>query len=404
MKKSVVRLQIVLAGFLFSSGVVPVSAKVVFTGYADLQVSPQAVTKITASPAVAGQIQALTGAPLPTGSAESRSFNTDSLGLFATTSFNEETDFLMDITYKRIGATAGETRVQYAYLDFHRPSLGEAKVGRVTLPIGYYNEHRFYSFQRQAISPPFFQSAILGLPIADHGVVLSKTLDLGGLELSGAGFLVNGYGPASGSTDTFRRGLGGVSGSLVIANNLGNTNANSQFAYGGNLGLSFLENRPAKVGVSAYQGAWRPNGDYNFTMFNTYLVWESKRLSLIAEGLRTMTDGDKGMVTLFGVQKWESTGGFVEGSYSFIKEETRELALFAGTEQTVVRGKGAGESGREKLTAHKTGVSWRLNPFVLLKAQYLFLDYKIPIQVGGMADELGIRIDQQFLLSMTLTY
>ncbi|MGQ0645798.1 MAG: hypothetical protein ACT4O3_09965 [Elusimicrobiota bacterium] len=385
------------AGFLCGLWAAPAAAKVVFTGYTDLRANAQSDSKTTGSDAL------LTALGLVDRRTETRGFAMDSLGLFAATSFNEQLDFLIDITYKRVGATAEQTRLQYAYLDYHPPSGWEAKAGRVTIPLGYYNRHYFYPFQRYAVTPPLYQSAIIGLPIADHGAVAGKTVDAGPVEFYGAAYLVNGYGPSRTSTATFRTMTLGSSDVLVISNNLRDTNTNDKLAYGGNFRVSLLKGRNIKVGVSSYEGAWSPNRKDDFSMLNAYLSVDAGPLSLLTEGLRTNTDNDAGVAAGFGSKDWKTTGVFVETAYRLMRDEFRETALFAGAEETVAEGKGAGAGTRERLIQYKTGLSWKLNSFVIFKTQLSHLDYRLPFSVGATTGEIGIR-QRQVLFNLVLTY
>lgn len=395
MKRAFLFLPIALSAFILGA-TRTASARVVFTGYADIRVTPHAVTKISGSDAI---LSFLSGLGVTDRRSESRTFTTESIGLFATTTLTPEIDFLFDVTYRDIGAEVEETRLQYAYVHYH-PGPWEAKAGRITLPIGYYNEHYFYPFQRDAITPPLYQSAIIGLPIADHGVLVSKSLDVGGVGLEGSFFVVNGYGPSESSTDTFRSGLG-VTNSLLIANNLGHSNSNRSFAYGGNLKSSFFDRR-INFGVSGYRGDWSDTGD-DFTMMNAYAVVEMDRLNVVVEGLRTETENDNGVVGFFGARDWESSGGFVEASLSVFKRETEEVVLFAGSERTEGEGDGPGASGDETLVQHKLGVSWKVNPSVILKSQIGYLDYELPLQLSGGADHVNLE-QRQLLFSLVLTY
>src|SRR5688572_16838865 len=167
MKRICLRTGLILAGLAL--GGQSVQAKVIFTGYADFRTAPQSTSRIS------GPDSVLASFGINNRRSESRTFSMDSLGIFASAAVAENADFLVDFTYKKIGATAGETRIQYAYLDYH-PALLQLKAGRITLPIGLYNENYFYPFQRYSVTPPLFQSAILGLPIADHGVLVAKSV------------------------------------------------------------------------------------------------------------------------------------------------------------------------------------------------------------------------------------
>jgi hypothetical protein len=377
------------------------AAKVVFTGYADFRATPQADSKVVASDA-----SLLTVTPNPVDRrSESRTFLMDSIGLFATTTFDEHTDFLMDVTYRNLTNNTAETRLQYAYLH-HHPHWGELKAGRVTLPIGLYNETRFYPFQRYAITPPAFQSAVLGLPIVDQGLVGIKEFGTGKWVLHTAAYVVNGYAASSASTSTFRPGAS-TTGGLVIANNLRSSNNNSAFAYGGNLGLYVSDDFPGriKLGASSYNGAWDPTGKKDFSILNGYLALDAGRLNLLAEWIRTDVEEDAGVRRLFNSMDWMSEGAFLEASFALVKEKERELVLFAGTEETMIRGKDAGASGRERFVYHKAGVAWRLNPFVLLKSELTHLDYRLPTHDAGGALLDGILLTRRGIqFSATLTY
>ncbi len=388
----------------FSSGLIfagmllvgpPASAKVIFTGYADIRVAPQTTARVSGTDSLLASLGVVNRR------SESRAFTMDSMGIFAAAPVSDNVDFLVDFTYKKVGAKVEETRIQYAYLDYH-PELLQFKAGRITLPIGLYNEHYFYPFQRYAATPPIFQSAIIGLPIADHGAMVTKTLDVGLVDLYGAAFVVNGYGPSKSSTDTFRAGLGATD-ALLIANNLSHTNVNRNFAYGGNVGLSFFEGKNVKVGVSSYDGKWNASNDDNFLMRNAYVSAEVGPVKLLGEILHTETDNDKGVTGFFGARDWKSSGGFVEGVYRVLKTEWNEVALFAGTERTTAHAMGSGANGEERLLDHKGGVFWRLNTNVALKSEFNYLDYTLPIQSGGSAQDIRI-LQRQVLFSLCLTY
>jgi hypothetical protein len=386
---------VLFAGSLLTGGM-PVAAKVVFTGYADMRATPQSDVKISGSDTLLSFLN------VTDRKNERRGFAMDALGVFAATALNERTDFLMDITYRRIGVRAEETRLQYAYAHYRDPRGWEAKVGRVTIPLGLYNESHFYPFQRDAIQAPLFQSGIIGLPIADNGAVFSTGLDVGGASLSLSAFAVNGYGSSRVSTDSFRAGLG-VTDTLLIANNLAVNNSNASLAYGGRLQAAFLKDRTLRVGVSGYQGPWDAEGKRDFTMLNGYIAAEAGRASVLVESLKTMTQGDAGVTGFFGSRGWQSCGAFLEGSYRIFRRDGRELNFFAGTEETLAEGTDDGARGRERLIVHKTGLSWKINPSVILKAQASQVDYSLPIQFGGSVENVVLR-QRGLLLNMVLTY
>jgi hypothetical protein len=281
--------------------------------------------------------------------------------------------------------------------------------GRLTIPLGYYNRHYFYPFQRNTITPPFFQSTVIGLPIADHGVVISKTFTAGSLGFFAAGYVVNGYGSArtasgAASTDTFRPGLG-TRDTLLIANNLRDLDVNDKPAFGGNFRVMFpAESEDVKIGVSSYQGAWSPDGKSDFSMLNAYLSAKCGPVTLLAEGLRTDTDNDRGVLGFYSVMDWKSTGGFLEADWSVAKrEDGEEWILFAATESTLAEGKGSGAAGIERLTQTKGGVSWRVNQNMMIKSELSQFSYSLPFVFNGATEQILLR-QRALQLSLTLTY
>ena len=227
----------------------PAGAKVAFTGYGAFQFTPDANFRIYAPAALL--------AGTPEGTVRARGFSTDSVGLFAATPVGTDADFLMDVSYRGLGATVRELRVQYAYLDAALPWAGtRLQAGKVTLPFGYFNTRCFYPFQRVTLTPPLFQSAILGLPIADTGGIVSYHADVDDLGFAFRFYGVNGYGSVPTSTASFRNPT--LPGGLAISNNLGSSNNNRDVAVGGQAAMSGIGGW--EYGVSYYRGAWDRSG------------------------------------------------------------------------------------------------------------------------------------------------
>src|SRR6266550_491933 len=72
-------------------------AKVAFSGYADFQAVPQGAFKIDGPPSV------LSSFGLGPERIESRGAAIDSIGLFATTSLDDNTRMMLDVTYRDVG-------------------------------------------------------------------------------------------------------------------------------------------------------------------------------------------------------------------------------------------------------------------------------------------------------------
>src|SRR6185295_7019262 len=190
-----------LIAALILIGAVPQSgwSKVAFTGYANVNFTPYSNFVIKGPASVLAPGGFTSGSHL-----RSAGFNTDSVGLFATTKIDEDTTFSADITYRTLGNAPAQTRIQYAYLETGLPGDVRLQAGRMLLPFGYYNSHNFYAFQRVPLSAPFFQSSILGLPIADNGAMLTRLFDIGPLLARVQVYGVNGYGSVPTSTSSFR--------------------------------------------------------------------------------------------------------------------------------------------------------------------------------------------------------
>ncbi len=372
-----------------------VSAKVIFTGYADLRFVPYGETVLSVAPALQ------TAFKIPENRVKDRGFTLDSIGFFASTYFNDQLGFSTDITYRQIGYKTNEIRLQYAYLFYDHPSRFSVHAGKITLPFGYYNQHYFYPFQRKSVSPPVFQSAILGLPIGDAGVKFVQKLGAEpfGVELSA--YAINGYGSSDAAGTSFRPGLGATN-ALVVANNLNATNDNGDLAYGENITFKLFRNESVKLGSNLYYGPWSKDGQRDLLMVTGYGAAELGRFDFLAEYLYTKTENDNGVIGFYGIPDWESNGFFVESSYLLYKNEQKTLHAFAGAEYTQAEGNRGG-SGKEILRNYKAGAAFKLNDFVTLKTELSRLEYAIPIQLGGSAQNLSIDRNG-IALNLVVTY
>ncbi len=362
-------------------------AKVVFTGYSELRFTPQGVLEIS------GSDSALALLARDRRHTTTRSFSINNLGLFAATSFNERFDFLIDFTYRRIATTVGEMRIQYAYLHYHNEALWEVKAGKVTVPAGIYNENYFYPFSRIPLSPPVFQSSVLGLPFADLGLIVAKTWLARPMDLQLSLVAVNGYGPAQAGTLVFRGGLGIIDG-LSVASNQGATNSNEEFTYGAKGMVSFLPRRNAKLGLSAKRGPWDREGQFDFTHVSAFGEVMIGDWQFLTEALGVEVEGDEGMKRFFGDKGWQSKAVFFETSTAVLKREARKIMAFAGAE--IARGEGLGPAslGEEKIDRYKLGVVWYEGEHIQVKAEASRLVYSIPFVPGGVHESLDLNSTQ----------
>lgn len=349
----------------------PAQAKVLFTGYADFQATAQSAFKIDGSPAVLG----LFG--LGQSRLESRGAAIDSIGLFAATSLSDDTRLLMDVTYRDIGLNAKTIRLQYAYLE-HSAFGGQVLAGKITLPFGYYNQNRFYPFQRPSISGPVFQAGILGLPMSDIGAAAGRAFQLGGATLKADVYAVNGFGPVPGSTTSFRSAT--LPGGLTIANNIASRDANHRVALGGRLDLGHAALGDSSLGVSYYRDQWNPSGQGLFQMGGAHLHANVAGIELLSEYLLLTATGDQGMLANFGVRNWRTDGFFAEADYKKLSVLKKPVTPWVRFEDYFTH---AGAGGRENLWELAGGVSVQALDGVAVKAEVSDLYYRLPFQSAG---------------------
>lgn len=342
-------------------------AKVAFTGYGSLIMPVDTQIQVRGPAAVLGST--------PEGNLISRGFRLDAVGLFATTKVSEDVDFLMDLTFRNVGSTVGQTRIQYAYLDAALP-WGDARLqaGRVNLPFNYYNSRRFYPFQRVEISAPIFAGGILGLPIADAGAVLTRRFEMeSGWGLDARAYAVNGYGSVAGSTGALRSPS--LPGGLALSGNLGSGNNNKDIAFGGQLALSRAGD--GEVGASYYRGAWDQQNRRILQMAGAHVHWTPGEFDLLAEYLHLHATGDEGMAQSLRSQSWSTHGAFMTASHPLFTVRGRKVVGW-GHVENYHSARAGGGPGREVLRSCSGGAHMAVNDNVSVKGEALYLFYAIP--------------------------
>lgn len=342
-------------------------AKVAFTGYGQVLATADTHLKVRGPAAVLGGT--------PEGNLIAKGFRLDAVGLFATTKVSEDVDFLMDLTFRNVGTTVGQTRIQYAYIDAALPWWDlKMQAGRVNLPFNYYNTRRFYPFQRVELSAPVFINGILGLPIADAGAVLSRRFELDaawGLDVRA--YAVNGYGSVSGSTASLRNPS--VPGGLGLAGNLGAGNNNKDIAVGGQVAVSHAGS--GEFGGSYYRGAWDREGRRVLQLAGAHALWTPARFDLLAEYLHIHAGGDEGMAQSLGSRSWTTHGIFLTASHPLFSIGGREVTGW-GHFENYHSGRAGGGPGREVIRSYSGGAQLAVNDHITLKAEALYLFYAVP--------------------------
>ncbi|MBI2384453.1 MAG: hypothetical protein HYV14_00410 [Elusimicrobia bacterium] len=365
-------------------------AKVIFTGYGDIQATTQSRFKIDGPPSVLNSFN------LGSGRLESRGMTIDAIGLFATTSIAEDTQVLMDVTYRDVGVNTRTIRIQYAYIE-HFAYGSRFQAGKITLPFGWYNQNRFYGFQRASITGPVFQSGILGLPMSDIGVSAKRTVDLGGFALTADVYAVNGYSTVPGSTASFRNA--GLPGGLTIANNIGSRDANHRIALGGRVDVAPEALSETSAGVSYYRGEWGAGDARLLQMAGAHARARLAGFDLNGEYLYMRVRADEGLVSNFGSKNWRTDGFFIKADYTKLTAFRKPLTVWARFEDYFTHGDDAGR-GREALWAAAAGAAVRVRDGVVLKAEASDLYYKLPYQGLGDLKLSGYSL----LLGLTVTY
>ncbi|MBI3548608.1 MAG: hypothetical protein HY078_06095 [Elusimicrobia bacterium] len=380
------------AAALLAALPVAASAKIVFTGYGDLRYNTGLRQEVTAAPATAAAIGAQTGSLI------SRGFSADAIGLFAATEVQENLQFLTDITFRRIGTQVNQLSLQYAYLHWTPLANTAFNAGKLTLPFGYYNENRFYSFQRTTIIAPVFASGILGLPIADWGVSGSQQLPLKGVTPELTAYVVNGYGSVPGTKTSMRSAA--LPGGLALANNIGATDNNNKPSVGTRLRLKEIGGAPVEVGASYYYGLWDSSALEPMTMVGSHAHASAYKFDVIAEILHLNVRGDQGFVRSIGDTSWSSTGGFVVLAYQAPPVLGKAITPYLQGEY--FRSKpNNGDAERETMRTLTGGAMVRLSNQVQLKGEYLHLIYEIPDRAN--AGFLRLDADGAFL-SLVVTF
>jgi hypothetical protein len=370
------------------------SAKVVFTGYGDFRLNAHTPLRVY------GDAPALATLGLTdTTEHHTRGFNLQDVGLFATTTLADNMDFKVDFNYRNIGQTVNQLRLQYAYLEHRLDDGWSYRAGKVTLPFGYYNENRFYSFQRVELQTPIFQTAVLGLPIADVGVSARKVLgaDRAGTRWVFDGYAVNGYGANPNNTNAFRTvaALGGI----TIANNLTATNNNANIAFGGRVAAANIADKPMEAGLSYYGGAWDTGGSRYFQMWDAHYRLALGRVDFLTELQHFDVSGDQGFAAALNDTHWQTSGYFMTLDLNGFSVASRPLTPYVGAEGYQSRGH-RNSGSQEKLQDYRAGAELKPLENLALKAEYAYLFYALPVANTG-----EIRLwAHQVLAALVLTF
>lgn len=349
------------------------SAKVLFTGYGELRMNAHTPYRIHGAPA------ALTALNIGDDARHhARGFAIENLGLFATTSMTDKLDFKVDFTYRQLGTTVGQVRVQYAYLEHAVSETFSYRLGKVLLPFNYYNRKRFYPFQRVELQAPFFLNSILGLPMASIGADAETRVNTGLGRLDFDVYAVNGYGANSTNANVFRNPT--IPGGAGIANNLAATNNNASIAGGARARL--VRDSGSEAGLSYYGGAWDSGGSKMLQLFGAHARAHFLGLEVLTELLHMDVSGDGGFAASIEDTHWMTSGYLATVSREGWKVKEMPLTPYVAAEGYVSRGHN--DVGRqERLQAYRGGAQLMPLENVQVKAEYGYLRYALPFGASG---------------------
>lgn len=359
----------------------PAAALVTFTGYADLEYDPWA------------QVTLNSNIPAFNETLLARSFSGAGIGLFADTDITDDLKFRMDVIYNDVGYQVGQLQLPYAYLDYTPLPDTEFKGGRVVLPFGYYNENYFYPFQRYAINPPIFESAIFGLPFSDWGAVAQHSWKLPPFTAEATAYTVNGIGSlptsdcagltgsslaACNSGNFLRFASPSSLGSITLVQNSGATASNDSPAWGGRLRLIGIGGTPLETGFSYYYHQWNAEGTEPLQLADAHVHYQTDKFDFLWEGLDMNVRGDQGFLEDIGSPNYETLGFLAMSSYQVGSIGNIPVILWGQGEDYRTQGLGAGDS-QEKLSSLSGGVDFQVADHVRLKTQYIHFFYRLPL-------------------------
>lgn len=368
------------------------AAKVTFTGYGDLRYN--AGTKLD----LGGPAATLAKFTTTPQNSTSRGFSANAIGLFATTEIREDLQFLMDLSFHGVGSQVGQLNLQYAYLHWFPVKDTNFNAGRVTLPFGYFNENRFYAFQRHGITAPVFQSSILGLPIADWGVTAQQRFPLEPFTVEATAYVINGYGAAQGQKTALRSAA--VPGAISLTTNLRATDNNNKPALGGRVALNNIGGLPVETGVSYYWGTWDSSGLEPMYMVDAHLHTYYAGFDFLLETLHIGVRGDTGFAQSIGSPNWSTDGGFATLSYDALTVKGKTVVPYFQFENYLSR-PNSGDSPREKLRTLTAGAAVKIVPQVTLKGEFLRFSYVLPDVASGGALSL---VANQVQMAVVVTF
>jgi len=311
---------------------------------------------------------------------ESRSFSVQNLGIFATTGLTDKSRFLVDFSYGDLGNLTKSLRIQYGYFEFAPRESLIFRAGKITLPLGIYNDHHFYPFQRSSVTGPTFLSGILGLPISDMGASVAKNFDAGPAKFGVDLYAVNGYGPVPTRKYEFRNAS--LPGGLSILNNISSNDANHKVATGGRFRLYMEGKAEFDGGFSVYQDQWDVAGTNFFGMNVAHLNLGAGPLKFRSEYLWMTVGGDMGFAGNVGSSCWKTTGFHTGLRWEDLQVGGKNVTPWIRYEEYLSEGSLAGH-GLEWLLEGAGGFQVELSESINLKFEASRLKYEIPFEGKG---------------------
>jgi opacity protein-like surface antigen len=346
--------------FLLAIYVKPIFSKIVFTGYSDVIFKYETITRKNLNPATLS---------FQTKRETNSTFYMNRVGLFATTNVTEDLLFKTDITFKRIGGIVDKLALQYAHIDY---KLNDCvfSIGKITIPFNYYNQNKFYPFNRKEITLPLLYQTI-GLPLSDLGVNCNYSfLIRDEFPISIDLFIVNGAGNNREKSDTVFLDFDNP---LVEETNYHYEDNNTKKAIGTKIGMSVSDY--ISFGLSGYFNKWDPEGEKNSNLFGSFFILKKDAFSILAEYSFVDLEGDAGYGSVIG----NSENDYLIKSYSsyldydFYLKNGKKIGLFINYD--FIEG---GKSDKKlEVWQYCCGLKYNLKSNFYLKTEYAYYKAKI---------------------------
>ncbi len=129
-------------------------------------------------------------------------------------------------------------------------------------------------------------------------------------------------------------------------------------------------------------------------MMNAHVHARAGIVDFVWEGLRVDVKGDQGFGPALASpsNNWRTLGHFGKAAFSIMKVRGMPLTPFLCAEDYTSKRAGSG-GPREALSSASAGASLDVSPNLRLKAEYLHLYYRLPVESAGAGEHIWLKAD-----------